>query len=544
MSPVEWAVACFQPLAEIRKLAESSRKLEHFAFWRALHTNQYEAMEFLYSKVTPRIQSLINDSTAKAAIESNNIKIIDYLLEHQEITTYQNGFYNVLGWALVEEKIDLVQYLMQKNRSETDLNKKLDDALMLKACEDAASIGNVDILKLFIEINETPEARKAALCMATRADYLPSIQYIESLFLALEEKSTVFEQAFEHVNSLEIAKYFLSQVKISSRAVAKALNKQYLSEDLFSYLFELPEFQPAQEKLDSFLLTAMTYPKLNFFAYLCTKTSPPKAPDQASMDACLKKAVSEKKWEAVKYLLQASSANKPTKNCIESVVSEISKNLPESEQAFNQLIALTQENKPESLSWERAWNIVLRKQQWQYALALVKSLNKFDIAYYELKEIVQYNQMELFKTIYKLMPEQVGRNKIIDAQKLAVKTPGVSQQFKVWLANALHPESYNKLVAKEEEKLGKVRALLNDYTKGDSLIGRFFTGHWSRHHTQTIAQLVKEIDENPSISLKEVMDKLHAIRLVNQQGSLAKRVQYIMDRLNVDMEFESLPNQP
>ncbi|KTD52822.1 DUF5617 domain-containing protein [Legionella quateirensis] len=85
------------------------------------------------------------------------------------------------------------------------------------------------------------------------------------------------------------------------------------------------------------------------------------------------------------------------------------------------------------------------------------------------------------------------------------------------IANCFHSEG----------PLRVARELLNDYTKGDSSIARFFSGHWNRHHTKEIADVVRAIDSGVIKDVPQLIQVLKLIPLENNQGSLAKRINFI-----------------
>lgn len=80
-------------------------------------------------------------------------------------------------------------------------------------------------------------------------------------------------------------------------------------------------------------------------------------------------------------------------------------------------------------------------------------------------------------------------------------------------------------------QLDSARDLLNDYTKGDSALGRFFSGHWNRHHLKEVNALVKEIDKRQIKNVADLLQKLKQIELVNPtKGSLARRIEFIQEK--------------
>ena len=94
------------------------------------------------------------------------------------------------------------------------------------------------------------------------------------------------------------------------------------------------------------------------------------------------------------------------------------------------------------------------------------------------------------------------------------------------------PVSYRRLYQQDENPLLGARALLNDYTKSDSACLRFFYGHWNRHHVKEVARIVRKIDEGHITSTEQLITGLSKITLVNQCGSLARRIQFLEQQFN------------
>lgn len=89
------------------------------------------------------------------------------------------------------------------------------------------------------------------------------------------------------------------------------------------------------------------------------------------------------------------------------------------------------------------------------------------------------------------------------------------------------PKSYSEIYESAPTSLIKARNLLNDYTKNYSVISRFFHGHWNRHHIKQVSELVKKIDNSEVNNVKELLELLSNIKLVNDKGSLARRIAFI-----------------
>lgn len=90
-----------------------------------------------------------------------------------------------------------------------------------------------------------------------------------------------------------------------------------------------------------------------------------------------------------------------------------------------------------------------------------------------------------------------------------------------------YPGSYKELTTHRVDLMQKVRAVLNDYTKGDSEFWRTVYFHWNRHHTAEVAQIVTLIDQGLITSISDVLAELNLINKSNDIGSLAKRISFM-----------------
>ncbi len=89
------------------------------------------------------------------------------------------------------------------------------------------------------------------------------------------------------------------------------------------------------------------------------------------------------------------------------------------------------------------------------------------------------------------------------------------------------PATYAPIYNSEQTPLQSARALLDDYTKGNSAISRFFHGRWNLHHIEEVNQIVEDIDGQKIKDMDALVVRLHGIRLVNPVGSLSRRILFI-----------------
>lgn len=84
--------------------------------------------------------------------------------------------------------------------------------------------------------------------------------------------------------------------------------------------------------------------------------------------------------------------------------------------------------------------------------------------------------------------------------------------------------SYEKYYEKNQDALTNARNLLNNYTENNSMLMRFFSGHWNRHHVVAVNKLVEQIDKKQITDIVDLIKQLKEIKLVNPNGSLARRI--------------------
>lgn len=120
----------------------------------------------------------------------------------------------------------------------------------------------------------------------------------------------------------------------------------------------------------------------------------------------------------------------------------------------------------------------------------------------------------------------------LDDFETSLRTQGFSVESVSANSLFMYPASYGSLITGVTDNLLKARAILDDYTKGDSAICRFFTGHWNRHHVAEVQALVLRIDgkgSDPITTVEKLLEELDKIELANPDGSLARRTGYITD---------------
>jgi len=93
------------------------------------------------------------------------------------------------------------------------------------------------------------------------------------------------------------------------------------------------------------------------------------------------------------------------------------------------------------------------------------------------------------------------------------------------------PHAYETFLTPTLNLLQQARALLDDYTKGDSKFWRFLFLHWARHHIEDIVRLVMRIDNGLITDAQDLLGELALIEPVNKVGSLSRRISFLNSKL-------------
>jgi len=95
------------------------------------------------------------------------------------------------------------------------------------------------------------------------------------------------------------------------------------------------------------------------------------------------------------------------------------------------------------------------------------------------------------------------------------------------IAKRRWPQSYWKLIRETPNTMQQARVILEDYTKGDSALRRFVSGHWNRHHIGEVTRLVHYINQGLITSMEDLIYEIEQIKTPNTTGSLARRFSFL-----------------
>lgn len=122
--------------------------------------------------------------------------------------------------------------------------------------------------------------------------------------------------------------------------------------------------------------------------------------------------------------------------------------------------------------------------------------------------------------------------------------------FKCSRRSSIFPDPYTKIWNNTHggSNTKRIKALLLDYTKENcvfgSFIGRLISGHWNRHHVQSVSKIIAKISiKNYYDSAEDIVSDLKTLK-PEKGGSLYQRIKYIEkkleDQLNYDYKFFNL----
>ena len=125
-------------------------------------------------------------------------------------------------------------------------------------------------------------------------------------------------------------------------------------------------------------------------------------------------------------------------------------------------------------------------------------------------------------TVDELPPTSAAKEKLAEERKSAAHA-------KPYIAPSSRA-CYEKYYAHSQDALSNARDLLDNYTAHNSMLLRFFTGHWNRHHVVAVNKLVEQIDKKQITDVADLVKQLKEIKLVNLNGSLARRICFIEEK--------------
>ena len=94
------------------------------------------------------------------------------------------------------------------------------------------------------------------------------------------------------------------------------------------------------------------------------------------------------------------------------------------------------------------------------------------------------------------------------------------------------PANYARIYEEHANALQGAQALLNDYTKNNSMLNRILSLHWNRHYTQQVNAIALRIgpQEGGINTMQALIDELRRIQVLNPNGSLARRIAFIEEK--------------
>lgn len=211
--------------------------------------------------------------------------------------------------------------------------------------------------------------------------------------------------------------------------------------------------------------------------YLCELTTDNK-PWQASISRTLTRAAEHGEWRLVQKLCQLQSDNRPSLNDLREIFlfsAQDNRYKEPAMQTFESLLPLVRANNfAEDLT--NVFIGLVNFGKFDLATKLYNASpinNKPKVGEVQLRTLICNDQYSLYRIIFKRTHKEMNKKQLREHLRLASFST-VSDEFKFWLKNAASPESYDNLTSSHENKIDKICALLEDYTKKTHLLAGFF----------------------------------------------------------------------
>lgn len=158
-------------------------------------------------------------------------------------------------------------------------------------------------------------------------------------------------------------------------------------------------------------------------------------------------------------------------------------------------------------------------------------------------QVAAFSVQETFFEAVPIIPSPVERP-VLSRKSTDFIRPPIQAYPKTYgtLFSKMNHQAASKGYNASMQMLLGIRELMNDYTKNDIALFRFFAGHWNRHHIDFSSQFVKKLDktiahaihgdmvvnqDDVMLYLQQLIDKKNEPG-VNPTGSLAWRIDYIL----------------
>jgi RavJ, Peptidase domain/Domain of unknown function (DUF5617) len=131
-------------------------------------------------------------------------------------------------------------------------------------------------------------------------------------------------------------------------------------------------------------------------------------------------------------------------------------------------------------------------------------------------------------------------------EQSATKTQDFPASYTQMWKQAKNEVTMDGSATTNKQQLEQMKKILNDYTKGNSRLKRFFTGHWNRHHVKAVNSLVKDIDAGRVKSAKELITKMEEIAPKNKpanESSFKRRLDFMKKQVEQPREERGMGNR-
>ncbi len=471
-----------------------------------------------------------NDSVLYSAAAFGNIGLVSHLL-----LTYTPYFDSVhIRKCLVEaadhKQWDIVRFLCTQEIPPLTLDQETIDNVFEYTC----LIPEFELISFFARFPGCVRPSKPSVLKiykyALRQELDNTITHLVSLrelYPVQEVVDTLFEDAAAggHLNLLEKIP-LLFKMSVSQNVLDSALNKAVTNKqwEIVGLLIGFMSPKPTQQVIDNAFFALANANRLDLLNSVV---------DGISDDVINKgflKAAEGGQWECLKNI--NALCHKRLKNNVINTVLKIGHKTYK-----GQIVDLIFRNFNEAVNESVK---IGQMNRVKFLLNEMKPLElDIDLVLYGALRTKEWELVKYLSSHPKLRPSPESLDYVSTRARILGQ-----HSVEAWIKNSAAPLAYHQFNLEEDAPLTRIRNLLNDYTKSDSVVNRFFHGHWNRHHVKQVAAIVQDIDCLDGYELNTVLEDLDKIALINPTGSLARRIQFIKTKIVADEAMELLSLSP
>lgn len=441
-----------------------------------------------------------------------------------------------------------------------DLNKKYDSVV-------AFFVNNPDIQEIKLNFDSHLNLEERTALMSQLNSTLSNIKSLKRLVM----EGTVKDYALEELLSIPVIQQ-LTQLELKhgkhDQKETFVNSIDFFERILADYLKKNPGLESLVIEDNHGNITSRGYPKL--LSALRTQKGL-KRFSQGLVDVMGDDDLISKN-EALKLNLIENVVNTPQQKAAK--LTKTLQNAREQFSEFTRYLEILTVTRPQIHPYENGWNNVITaailrsanlkklkkdlEETFGVTFSGIASIN-IDIAYTDLIRVVaelryqsetnpaltpHLNKLEKFwdNTRKDLLADCIASQTIDSINIVLQKMKSLKNEFTLIKRDVnpvVYPDSYTELTQDYlKDSLERAKNLLQDYTKFDSAVSRFFHGHWNRHHVDEVSAIVKAIDAGTIQTIEQLVRQLKQdINPENPNGSIAKRISFIETKLLNDYEY-------